>query len=68
MLPKKGDFIELIEMNQDPAPLAPGDQGEVLRITPLGHGEYQIIVDWVSGRCLHLLYPVDKFKILKSSI
>lgn len=65
MLPKKGDVIELLEMLNDPNPIEVGDKGEVLSIVPMGSDEYQIQVDWESGRSLHLLYPQDKFKIVK---
>lgn len=66
MFPKVDDYIELIEMKNDPNPLDVGDKGVVKRVTPFGDGTYQIEVDWESGRRLHLIYPEDKIKILKS--
>jgi hypothetical protein len=68
MLPKIGDIVECIEMPHDPAPIAPGDKGEVTSINNCGDGEVQIVVNWESGRRLHLIYPVDKFRIIKKSI
>lgn len=65
MLPKVGDIIELISMD-DPFPIAPGEKGEVTKINPFGIDEVQIEVDWECGRRLFLLYPFDKFKIIKS--
>ncbi len=68
IIPKKGDIIQLTEpMENDPNPIQVGDKGEVLAITPIGHNEIQIVVDWESGRKLHLIHPVDKFKIIKKS-
>lgn len=65
MLPKVGDIIELISMDNDPNPIEAGDTGEVESVSSMGPGEYQIQVDWESGRRLHLLYPQDKFRIIK---
>lgn len=65
MLPKKGDLIKMISMD-DPNPILPGDQGRVISIEDFRNGEYQIKVDWESGRGLHLIYPKDRFEIISS--
>lgn len=67
ILPKKGDIIELLEMVNDPQPLDVGDKGEVTGVVPWSNGEVQIQVRWESGRGLHLIYPIDKFKIIKKA-
>ena len=66
MLPTKGDIIELIHMD-DPYAIEPGEQGEVLAVVPCGNNEIQIQVSWNNGRNLHLIHPIDKFKIIKKS-
>lgn len=67
MLPKKGDTIELISMDNDPQPISPGDKGTVYLVNPIGNNEVQIGVEWESGRKLFLIYPEDKFKIIKTA-
>lgn len=67
MIHKIGDTIELISMDNDPHPLEAGDKGEVYSVTPCGNDEIQICVNWESGRKLHLIHPVDKFKIIKQA-
>lgn len=67
MLPNKGDTVELISMDNDPKPISVGDKGVVYMVNPIGNGEVQIGVEWESGRKLFLLYPEDKFKIIKKA-
>jgi hypothetical protein len=66
MIPKVGDTVELITMN-DPYPIAPGEKGEVYWVNPLSNDEVQIGVNWENGRRLYLIYPFDKFKIIKKA-
>lgn len=67
MIPNKGDTIQLIEMPNDPHPIEPGSKGIVTFIQDIGNNEVQIGVDWENGRRLFLIYPVDKFKIIKKA-
>ena len=61
---KPGDRIELVLMENDPNPIAPGTKGTVKDVNQLGE-EAQIMVAWDNGRGLMLSYPHDKFKVLK---
>ncbi|MBK1669100.1 hypothetical protein CKO28_13760 [Rhodovibrio sodomensis] len=61
-----GDRIELIEMPDDPSPVAPGTQGTVTRIQPLWDHRIQLGVDWDSGRSLMLILPKDQYRKLAS--
>lgn len=65
-LPKAGDTIELLSMENDPDPIEVGSKGTVESVVPWGNGEYQIHMQWESGRRLHLIYPHDKIRIIKS--
>jgi hypothetical protein len=61
---KPGDRIELLKMENDPDPIAPGTRGTVKEVNQLNE-EAQIMVDWDNGRKLMLAYPYDKFKIVE---
>ena len=63
---KEGDRVELLEMNNDPRPIAAGEKGTVSRVNFNGpEWTHQINVDWDNGRKLNLLPYEDKFKIIK---
>lgn len=64
MLPKVGQVIELLQMDNDPMPIPIGTRGKVKKINPMINNESQIIVDWENGRTLMLIYPEDKFRII----
>jgi hypothetical protein len=55
----KGKRIKLISMDNDPNPIEPGSEGEVLLADKM-----QIIVKWDNGRSLSLIPGVDKYQIL----
>jgi hypothetical protein len=60
---KPGDRIRLVEMPDDPDPLAPGSLGTVAGIHRLA-GWCQIDVDWDNGRAQMLACPPDRFEIV----
>ena len=63
---KRGDYIRLIEMPNDPDPIPPGSEGVVVDVTdgPVA----QIIVEWQNDkRSLALLPGVDVFEIVEST-
>jgi hypothetical protein len=61
---KVGDRIQLIFINDTWTRLKPGDKGTVKSIERESD-ESLILVDWDNGEQLALLYPIDKFKIIK---
>lgn len=64
---KPGDRIRLIEMLDDPNPIAVGAMGTVRSVTVVDFRrspELQIAVDWDNGRTLSLVYPPDKFEVV----
>lgn len=64
-MPNKGDRIELLEMHNDPNPIAPGTQGTVTFINKVrSMGFTQIAVDWDNGSTLMLTVPPDRYRIL----
>lgn len=67
MLPKEGQIVELLQMDNDPQPIPVGTKGKVLRINPMPNNEKQIVVEWENGRTLTLIYPVDKFRVVAES-
>jgi len=60
---KKGDRIELIEMENDLCPIAPGTRGTVLFVSVI-QGVFQITVEWDKSRSLALVTGRDKFRVL----
>lgn len=62
--PQVGDYIELIEMPDDPDPLAPGSRGTVNYVGKRGGMGQQIGVKWDNGRTLMLVNGTDRFRIL----
>lgn len=67
MLPKIGQKIELIRMDNDPNPIPVGTKGIVTKLNPMPNNEVQICVKWENGRTLMLIYPEDKFRIVSES-
>lgn len=63
VLPKPGQRVECVAMDQDPHPIAPGSRGTVLA-TQWCVFEHIITVAWDSGRSLNLLSSCDEWKIL----
>ncbi len=61
---KKGDRIELISMEDDPDPFAPGARGTVKFVARIDSHFSQVDVDWDNGRTLALSFPPDQVKIL----
>ena len=60
-----GDRIELVRMGEDPDPIPPGEQGEVLMCTTYTHGDVtytQVAVKWDCGRSLSVVLPVDRIR------
>ena len=57
-----GKRVRLVEMQEDPMPIEPGDEGTILSVDGLG----QIHVKWDSGRSLALIPGVDKYEIINA--
>lgn len=56
----EGKRIELIEMPEDPHPVAPGTMGTCEMVDGIG----QLMMKWDDGRTLSLIPGVDRFKVL----
>ena len=56
----KGERIEMIKMEDDPAPIEPGTKGVVDHIDGIG----QIHIHWDNGRMLAIVPEIDKFKLI----
>jgi hypothetical protein len=74
-IPEAGDRVELVEMPDDPCPIAPGSRGTVrsVQLVSLGGGMlggtttggfFQIMVDWDHGRGLMLSIPPDRVRVI----
>lgn len=66
-IPKKGDRIRLVFMDDDPDPIQPGQLGTVVDLNVIGSEQtrwLQIAVDWDDGRSLMLACPPDRFEII----
>jgi len=59
---KKGDRVEILEMQDTMTSLTKGSKGTVKRID---EDEELIWVDWDNGEELALLIGIDKYKIVK---
>ncbi len=64
IVPKVGDLIELIEMPDDPNPIAPGTKGTVNYVGKVATLGQQIGVLWEDGSTLMLVNGTDRFRIL----
>jgi hypothetical protein len=56
----KGKRVELISMEGDEAPVAPGEKGTVEIVDDIG----TLHVKWDNGRSLGLVPGVDRYKVL----
>lgn len=54
-----GKRIKLIEMFEDPDPIAPGTEGTVYNV-----GADVINVKWDNGRTLGMIWEVDQYEII----
>ena len=66
-IPKPGDRIRLVAMQDDPDPIQPGSVGTVVHVDRHGGGRevwHQIDVAWDNGRTLMLVSPPDAFEIV----
>ena len=66
-IPRAGDRIRLLEMNDDPSPVPVGEEGTVVGIHHIGEDPdawHQIDVTWDNGRTLMLVSPPDRFEVL----
>ena len=62
---KVGDYVELVEMGNDPDPIKPGQKGIIEEIRELTYfKQTQIWVNWEDGRNLAVILPEDKIKVL----
>ena len=64
---KPGDRIRLVEMLDDPNPVAVGALGTVRAVADIGvagKAEFHVAVDWDNGRTLSLVCPDDKFEVV----
>lgn len=62
---KVGDRIELVRMEDDPDPVAPGTRGvvQLVEVMDLGDGSREYItVLWDDGRSLGLVCPPDRYR------
>jgi hypothetical protein len=67
-LPQRGDRVRLLQMQDDPDPIAPGTTGTVVSAARHGLGKdtwVQIDISWDNGRSLMLVSPPDEFEILQ---
>lgn len=65
-IPRIGDRIRLLEMNDDPSPIPVGQKGTVVGIHRVGEKPdawLQIDVSWDCGRTLMLVSPPDRFEV-----
>lgn len=63
---KINQTIKLLAMDNDPNPITIGSIGVITRISKLPFDdEVQLDVQWHSGRTLSLIFPFDKFEIIK---
>lgn len=66
-LPRPGDRIRLVAMDDDPNPIPTGTMGVVTTVDQHGAGRdawAQIDVDWENGRTLMLSVPPVRFEIV----
>ncbi|MFM2094106.1 MAG: hypothetical protein RIS70_1230 [Planctomycetota bacterium] len=66
-VPKRGDRIRLVAMNDDPDPIPMGLTGTVASVSRHGSGDdawFQVDVSWDNGRTLMLVSPPDAFEII----
>lgn len=66
-IPKRGDRIRLLAMQDDPDPIQVGQTGTVVSVAGHGGGKdawFQIDVSWDNGRTLMLVSPPDAFEII----
>jgi len=66
-IPRPGDRIQLLAMQDDPDPIQTGSVGTVVRVERHGSGRdvwHQIDVAWDNGRTLMLVSPPDAFEIV----
>jgi hypothetical protein len=58
-----GDYIELVNMPDDPDPIPAGTRGKVRDISG-SYGQTYLSVDWDNRRSLTVILPVDTVKVL----
>lgn len=65
VIPKKGDRIRLIAMNDDPAPMEPGATGTVRGVNEF-HDGVHLNMEWDPnvGRNLNLCIPPDVVEVI----
>lgn len=66
-IPKRGDRIRLLAMQDDPDPIQVRQTGTVVSVARHGGGKdawFQIDVSWDNGRTLMLVSPPDAFDII----
>ena len=62
---KVGDLIRLTKMDNDPNPIPLGTKGRITSVSPSFGSDILISVDWEISRSLSLIWPKDKFDIIK---
>ena len=64
-----GDRIRRIDMPNDPCPIPAGTTGTVIGVSDLSKlmrkPDVQISVKWDIERSLSLIWPVDKFEVIR---
>jgi len=58
-----GDYIELVDMPDDPDPIPAGTRGKVRDISG-SYGQTYLSVDWDNHRSLTVILPIDTVKVL----
>jgi hypothetical protein len=56
---KQGDRVRLVSMGDDPDPIKPGAEGEVIIPPVFFQRSWNVSVKWDNGRTLGLVVPPD---------
>ena len=67
-VPRPGDRIQLVAMQDDPNPIQPGQLGTIVAVRRYDDAKgiwHQIDVAWDNGRTLMLVSPPDRFEIVR---
>ncbi len=63
MILKTGNRIRLLSIRKEPAPIAPGTIGTVVKVSHFCDWS-QVVVDWDNGRQLTLSIPPDRVEVI----
>lgn len=67
MIPKKGDRIRLVRMDDDSDPIPPGSEGTVTHVEDLTdiRLDHTVDVDWDNGQLGLLVIPPDVIEVIQ---